>query len=220
MRFAVFELPTMLDPSGTRSALVVGRTNVEIAGIGRILEHGVWACRVFRGTSTAPSTSLNVWSALRDIEGYAAEIEGWIEANDNCPSANCFPEWSIDKFRPWLDANLFWTALFHLGSLSRAPHISYWIVTGTITDFPPPGLGLSTLMSAVPGTAISDAGISATNFKALSHFVVRLDPFHCTTVPRTKWEPLIVSKKLTPFEVSGEGLTDATAGRGFGPSAG
>src|SRR2546423_11356475 len=95
--------------------------------------------------------------------------------------------------------------------------MAYLMVRVTAPDLPPPGTGFRTVICAVPGVPISDAGISATNFELVTHFVVRLEPFHKTAAPWTKLEPLTVSRKFGPCEVTVAGLTDLATGRGVGP---
>ena len=62
-------------------------------------------------------------------------------------------------------------------------------------DEPPPGVGLLTVMLAVPAEAMSLAGMEAVSFVALLKVVVRSDPFHRTVAPETKLEPLTVRAK-------------------------
>ena len=49
------------------------------------------------------------------------------------------------------------------------------------------------MTAAVPAVAMSGAGTAAINCVALTNVVVRATPFHCTTAPVTKPEPLTVS---------------------------
>ena len=48
---------------------------------------------------------------------------------------------------------------------------------------PPPGVGLKTVIFALPPVAISRAGIAAVSALLLTNVVVRFDPFHCTVEP-------------------------------------
>ena len=59
-------------------------------------------------------------------------------------------------------------------------------------------LWFSTVTEAVPGEAMSLAGIWAVSWLALTTVVVRAAPFHCTSEPLTKLLPVTVSVKAAP----------------------
>src|SRR5574341_1299053 len=63
-------------------------------------------------------------------------------------------------------------------------------------DVPPPGGGVKTVIVAVVTAAMSVAGMAAVSCVGLTKVVVRLPPFHCTTDPGEKFEPLTV--RLNP----------------------
>jgi hypothetical protein len=96
----------------------------------------------------------------------------------------------------------------------------YLIPNNTVPDFPPPGGGLNTVTRAVPGEAMSDAGMSTMSWVLLTHRVVRSDPFHSTVAPWMNWEPFNVNRKLGPFEFTCDGFVDFARGSGLGPSEG
>src|SRR4051794_20776939 len=56
----------------------------------------------------------------------------------------------------------------------------------------------STLMLAAPANAISAAGISTVSCVALTKWVVRATPFHCTIASAAKLAPVMVSVNATP----------------------
>jgi hypothetical protein len=96
----------------------------------------------------------------------------------------------------------------------------HWIVRENVLEAPPPGPGFTTVIFAVPGDLISEAWMSAVSFVALTHWVVRVTPFHWTTAPRVNCEPLTVIRKFDPLAVTGDGLTELICGSELGPSEG
>jgi hypothetical protein len=89
------------------------------------------------------------------------------------------------------------------------------IVKVRTLEVPPPGAGLNTVTWAVPADAMSVAGIAAINWIEDTYFVVRFDPFHCTTEPLTNPLPLTVSVKAAPSRVCDDGLRLEIAGTGL-----
>ena len=65
---------------------------------------------------------------------------------------------------------------------------------------------------AVPGAAISVAGIAAVNWVALTNVVVRSAPFQRTVEPATKFEPVTESVKAGPPADAFVGASEAKAG--------
>jgi hypothetical protein len=82
-------------------------------------------------------------------------------------------------------------------------------------DVPPPGVGLNTVMEAVPDVVISEAGIDAVNCVAETKVVVRLDPFQRTTEPATNPVPLTVSMNDGPREMVAVGFRLVIVGAGL-----
>jgi hypothetical protein len=70
-------------------------------------------------------------------------------------------------------------------------------LTGKYTTFevPPPGAGLTTVIEAVRGVAMSEARMPALSRELLTKVVVRWLPFHFKIAPVTKPVPLTVSVK-------------------------
>lgn len=64
-----------------------------------------------------------------------------------------------------------------------------------MTDVPPPGAGVNTVMLNVPAVSKSLAGIDAVNCVALIYVVVRVEPANRTTEVDTKSVPFTVSVK-------------------------
>ena len=77
-------------------------------------------------------------------------------------------------------------------------------------DVIPPGLATRTV--AVPGTAMSLAGIEALNCEALTKVVVRFESFHRTVEPETKLDPLTVRAKPGPPALAPAGLRLVSTG--------
>ena len=65
-------------------------------------------------------------------------------------------------------------------------------------DEPPPGAGLVTVTTVVPGDAMLAAGMAAVNWVELTKVVASADPPKLTTEAATKFVPLIVSVKAAP----------------------
>ncbi len=82
-------------------------------------------------------------------------------------------------------------------------------------DVPPPGAGLNTVTAALPAVVRSLAGIVAVREVALTNTVDRAAPFHCTTEPVIKLEPVTVSVKPGLTAAAELGLRAVTAGTGL-----
>ena len=67
-------------------------------------------------------------------------------------------------------------------------------------------------MEAVPGLAMSAAETDAVNCVALTKLVGSAEPFHCTTVPATKFAPLTVRVNAGPPALTVAGLTEVIFG--------
>src|SRR5271155_4120945 len=81
---------------------------------------------------------------------------------------------------------------------------------------PPPGEGLTTCKLTVCGAAKSAAGIAARNCPGLTNTVLRGDPFHSTTDPGTKLDPVMVSQVFPAGAVTPLGDAAVRDGTGFG----
>src|SRR5882724_3947308 len=82
-------------------------------------------------------------------------------------------------------------------------------------EVPPPGLGLLTVMLAVPAVRMSLAGIEAVNWVALTKVVVRSNPFHRTVEAETKLVPVTVRVKPGNPASAELGLSPEIAGAGL-----
>src|SRR5262249_132396 len=82
-------------------------------------------------------------------------------------------------------------------------------------EAPPPGAGLTTVISAVPAEEMSALVIAAVSWEALTKVVVRALPFHCTTAPDTKPVPLTVNVNAAPPGAAESG-TSLCCGYGIG----
>jgi len=89
------------------------------------------------------------------------------------------------------------------------------IVNVNAFDVPPPGVGFTTVIAAVPELAMSAAVIAAVNCVALTNVVVRALPFHCATDPLIKFVPVNESVKAAPLAPVAAGESDVSVGTGF-----
>jgi hypothetical protein len=74
-----------------------------------------------------------------------------------------------------------------------------------LPEVPPPGAGLKTVTLAVPADVISAAVIAALTWEEETKVVVRLAPFHFTTLVEVKLPPLIVRVKAEPPAIAEDG---------------
>jgi hypothetical protein len=90
-------------------------------------------------------------------------------------------------------------------------------VIANVTEFeiPPPGDGLKTVTAALPGPAMSPAGIAAVTCPALTKVVGRSAPFQRTTDVEMKLLPFTVSVKAAPPAIADVGLMLVMLGTGF-----
>ena len=70
------------------------------------------------------------------------------------------------------------------------------MVKVTAFEMAPPGF--AAVMLAVPGAAMSEAGMAALSWELVTKVVVRFDPFHLTTELERKLVPLTVNVKARP----------------------
>jgi hypothetical protein len=82
-------------------------------------------------------------------------------------------------------------------------------------DVPPPGVGFTTVIAAVPDAAMSAAVIAAVNCVELTNVVTRALPFHCATELLMKFVPVSVNVNAAlpaPVDV---GAITVSVGTGF-----
>src|ERR1017187_7106879 len=84
------------------------------------------------------------------------------------------------------------------------------MVKGSAFDVPTPGL--VTVTWATPTEAMSLAGTAAVNCVALTNVVVSAAPFHCTTEPETKPEPLTVKMNPPAPATALDGASEVSTG--------
>lgn len=82
-------------------------------------------------------------------------------------------------------------------------------------DVPPPGVGFTTVIAAVPAAAMSAAVIAAVNCVALTNVVVRGLPFHCATELLMKLVPFRVNVNAAPPALVDVGAIEVSVGTGF-----
>ena len=85
----------------------------------------------------------------------------------------------------------------------------------TALEVPPPGVELNTVTCAVPAETISLARIEAVSWVELTYAVVRFVPFHFTTEPGTKLDPVTVSLNAGLPCAALFGAIDVIAGTGL-----
>jgi hypothetical protein len=83
-------------------------------------------------------------------------------------------------------------------------------------DVPPPGVGFTTVIAAVPGDAMSAAVIAAVNWVALTNVVVRGLPFQFAVDPFMKLVPVSVNVNAAPPAPVVAGEIAVSVGTGFG----
>ncbi len=81
---------------------------------------------------------------------------------------------------------------------------------------PPPGVGVNTVIAAVPPVAMSAAVIAAVNEVALTNVVTRALPFTCATELLTKFVPVNVIVNPLPPAAIKLGEIAVSVGTGFG----
>jgi hypothetical protein len=81
---------------------------------------------------------------------------------------------------------------------------------------PPPGVGVNTVIAAVPPVAMSAAVIAAVNEVALTNVVTRALPFTCATELLTKFVPVNVIVNPLPSAAIKLGEIAVSVGTGFG----
>jgi len=84
------------------------------------------------------------------------------------------------------------------------------MVKFTAFETTPPGF--ATVMLAVPGATMSEAGMAALSWEPVTKVVVRSDPFHRTTELETKLVPSTVNVKARPPANTALGLMLVKAG--------
>ena len=82
-------------------------------------------------------------------------------------------------------------------------------------DVPPPGVGLVTVIEAVPAVAISAALMMAVSWVEEAKVVDRAEPLKLTVEEATKLVPLTVKVNDVPPAVTGVGEIDVVVGTGL-----
>jgi hypothetical protein len=82
-------------------------------------------------------------------------------------------------------------------------------------DVPPPGVGFTTVIAAVPELAMSAAVIAAVNCVALTNVVVRALPLNCAVDPLIKFVPVNVIVNAAPPAPVDVGEIAVSVGTGF-----
>jgi hypothetical protein len=82
-------------------------------------------------------------------------------------------------------------------------------------DIPPPGVGLDTVITAVPAALTSAAVIAARKVILETKVVARAVPFHCTVEDDTKFVPVTVNVKLGSPANAEFGFSETAVGAGL-----
>jgi len=82
-------------------------------------------------------------------------------------------------------------------------------------EVPPPGVGVFTVIVAVPAVAMSAAVIAAVTFVTLTNVVVRGLPFQFTTELESKFAPRTVRVKGEPAGAAAVGESELICGTGL-----
>jgi hypothetical protein len=111
-------------------------------------------------------------------------------------------------------AQLLRTGTYHPLTIDGKNCLIGLIANGTALDRLPSGGALLTVTSATPTEETSEASIDAVNRVSLTYTVDRMDPFHLTTEPETKFDPFTVSanEDLPTWVVDGIRLVMIGAG--------
>jgi hypothetical protein len=86
------------------------------------------------------------------------------------------------------------------------------IVNVTAVDVAPQGLGFTTVIEAVPGLAIREAGTVAVSWAEEIYVVASGEPFQFTVEPETKFVPSTVNVNCGPPGVTQVGLMETIVG--------
>jgi len=96
------------------------------------------------------------------------------------------------------------------------------VITGVATmvnvcalDVPPPGVGFTTVIEAVPEVAIRAAVTVAVSWVEETNVVASAFPFHFTVDVETKFVPFTVKVNCEPPAVAQVGLVEVVAGTGL-----
>ena len=82
-------------------------------------------------------------------------------------------------------------------------------------DVPPPGVGFTTVIEAVPEVAIRPAVTVAVSWVEETNVVASAFPFHFTVDVETKFVPFTVKVNCEPPAVAQVGLVEVVAGTGL-----
>jgi xanthosine utilization system XapX-like protein len=89
------------------------------------------------------------------------------------------------------------------------------IVNVCVFDVPPPGVGFTTLIEAVPAVAIKEACTVAVSWVDETKVVASAVPFHFTVEVETKFVPFTVKVNCEPPAVAQVGLVEVVVGTGL-----
>ena len=122
----------------------------------------------------------------------------------------------LTKFEPFtVRVNVALPAVLLVGEKVVRAGAGLLIVKVCAFEAPPPGAGFETVMLTVPAVAMSVVKIAAVTFVALTKVVVRLEWFHKTVVPFTKFVPFTVRVNAAPPAVALIGESDEVEGTGL-----
>ena len=110
------------------------------------------------------------------------------------------------------------SAEFGLRLVNTGTGFGALMVNVCAAEVPPPGVGLKTVICAVPALTMSAAGICAVNCVVLTKVVVRAVPFQRITEAGTKPVPVAVNVKVPEPCNAEAGLMLVNTGAGFWPA--
>jgi branched-subunit amino acid transport protein len=106
-------------------------------------------------------------------------------------------------------------AVVDVGEIELVVGTGLLIVNVCAFDVPPPGVGFTTVIEAIPPTAISAAVMVAVSVVLETKVVARAEPLKSTVDDALKFVPVTVSVKLFPPAVVGFGETEVVVGTGL-----
>lgn len=174
---------------------------------------------VFDGLDTGDGL-FTTTKAVPEVSRSAAEIDAvsWLEFTKVVGLLEPFqltvaPLTKLVPLTVRVKAEPFTRALVGLSEVITG--VGLLIVNVTGDEVPPPGVGVNTVIAAVPPEVMSDAGIDAVSVVELTKLVVRLFPFHRTVLPFTKFVPVAVSVNAAEPDVTVSGFSVVSDGTGF-----
>jgi hypothetical protein len=120
------------------------------------------------------------------------------------------------KFVPvTVSVKLFPPAVVDVGETELVVGTGLFIVSVCAFDVPPPGVGLTTVIDAVPPTAMSAAGTVAVSCVDEANVVAKATPLKLTVDDAIKFVPVTVRMKDKPPAVVDAGLMETVVGTGL-----